>query len=71
MYYVYFLENKNCILSQLRKQIPAVNEELRIKGRKAKVISVTNFDDSHVNVHVELEKIVKKPLVDLSKKKKK
>ncbi|MGD6774851.1 MULTISPECIES: hypothetical protein [Bacillaceae] len=71
MYFVYFMENKNVVLSQYRKEFPNVDEELRIKGRKGKVLSVTHVDDHHINVHVALEKVVKKGFVDLSKKKKK
>ncbi len=71
MYFVYFMENKNVVLSQYRKELPNVDEELKIKGRKGTVLSVSHLDDRHINVHVALEKVVKKGFVDLSKKKKK
>jgi hypothetical protein len=71
MFVVYFLENKNLVLSQLRQKIPAIDENLTIKGRKAKVLSVTNVEGNHVHVQVALEKVVKKGFVDLTKKKKK
>ncbi|CAG9621607.1 hypothetical protein [Sutcliffiella rhizosphaerae] len=71
MYYIHFLEEKNVLLSQFRKQIPVVDEELKIKGRKAKVLNVVNLNETHINVYVSLEKVVKKQLIDLSKKKKK
>ncbi|TYS68284.1 hypothetical protein FZC76_11135 [Sutcliffiella horikoshii] len=71
MYFVYFMENKNVVLSQYRKELPNVDEELKIKGRKGKVLSVNHVDDRHIKVHVALEKVVKKGFVDLSKKKKK
>ncbi len=71
MYFVYFMENKNVVLSQYRKELPYVDEELRIKGRKGKVLSVIHVDDRQINVQVALEKVVKKGFVDLTKKKKK
>lgn len=39
MFAVSFLENKNVLLIQLLKRIPSVGEELKIKGRKAKVLN--------------------------------
>ncbi|MCM3617483.1 hypothetical protein M3936_07820 [Sutcliffiella horikoshii] len=71
MYFVYFMENKNVVLSQFRKELPNVDEEVRIKGRKGKVLSISHVDERHINIHVNLEKVVKKGFVDLSKKKKK
>lgn len=74
MYIVYFLENKNVLLSQLLKRVPAVGENLTIKGRKAKVSSVNSVDEKtiHVQVTLEVVKVNKhnKQLVDNSKKKK-
>jgi len=69
---VSFLENKNVLLIQLLKRIPSVGEELKIKGRKAKVLNVENVDDKKVHVQVALEAVVKKDmkLVDQSKRKK-
>ncbi|WML48371.1 hypothetical protein RCG23_24550 [Neobacillus sp. PS3-34] len=71
MFVVYFLENKNILLSQLRKSVPSVGEELKIKGRKGKVSSVTSIDDRNIHVQVVLETVNKNTLiVDNSKKKK-
>jgi hypothetical protein len=71
MFVVYFLENKNLLLSQFLRNVPALNEELKIKGRKGKVSSVNHIDEKIVHVQVILEE-VKKPnlIVDNSKKKK-
>jgi hypothetical protein len=71
MFVVYFFENKNLILSQLLKNIPSVGEDLRIKGRKGKVTSVSQIDQQSVHVQVQLEAVNKNKLViDNSKKKK-
>ncbi|WP_066367305.1 hypothetical protein [Neobacillus fumarioli] len=72
MFAVSFLENKNVLLLQLLIRIPSVGEELKIKGRKAKVLKVENVDDKKVHVQVALEAVAKKDmkLVDQSKRKK-
>lgn len=71
MFNVYFFENKNPLLSQLLKRVPAVGEALTIKGRKGKVSSVTNIDEKNIHVYVTLESVNKtKVIVDNSKKKK-
>jgi hypothetical protein len=72
MFVVYFLENKNVLLSQLLSSVPNVGDDLRIKGRKGKVTSVSKIDEQSVHVQVTLESITKAKLVlDNSKKKKK
>jgi len=71
MFVVYFFDNKNLLLSQLLKSVPAVGEDLTIKGRKGKVSSVNNIDEKNVHVQITLESVKKiTPLVDNSKKKK-
>jgi hypothetical protein len=73
MIVVHFLENKNILLSQLLKDVPSVGEDVEIKGRKGKVISVTNIDEKqiHVQLFFETIKVNKgKFVVDNSKKKK-
>ena len=71
MYAVHFIENNNVLLTQLLQRVPTEGEELKIKGRKAKVSSVKNVDELHVHVHVTLEVVkVSKFVVDNSKKKK-
>jgi hypothetical protein len=69
MYIVYFYENRNLLLHQLRQRVPAEGEEFKIKGRKAKVLSVQYPEGNKVQVQVSLEPIIKKAAVDLSKKK--
>jgi hypothetical protein len=72
MFDVYFFENKNLLLSQVRKLVPAEGEDIKIKGRKGKVLNVTSVDEKKIHVHVSLETISKssKLVVDNSKKKK-
>jgi hypothetical protein len=71
MFVVHFFENKNALLNQLLKRVPAVGEDLTIKGRKGKVTSVTEVDEKTVHVQVTLEAIKKASLVaDPGKKKK-
>jgi len=66
---VHFFENKTLLLSQLRQNVPATGEELKIKGKKAKVLLVTDIDNTNVHIQVAVEKIVKKNPVDDAKKK--
>ncbi|KOY80578.1 hypothetical protein I6G82_09075 [Lysinibacillus macroides] len=70
MFVTHFYENKTSILSQLLVKLPAVEEDIRIKGRKAKVLEVLQVDNNNFHVKVVFEKIPKKqPLKDLGKKK--
>ncbi|MGJ7922313.1 hypothetical protein [Neobacillus sp. LXY-4] len=71
MFAVHFFENKNLLLSQLLKRVPSEGEDLKIKGRKAKVSSVNSIDEKNVYVQVVLESLQKnKPILDNQKKKK-
>ncbi|MDR6999916.1 hypothetical protein [Neobacillus niacini] len=73
MFVVYFFENKNLLLTQLLQRVPSVGENLKIKGRKGKVSSVTNVDEQKFQVQIVLETVNKNKLaavVDNSKKKK-
>ncbi|EKN66137.1 hypothetical protein BABA_17042 [Neobacillus bataviensis LMG 21833] len=72
MFAVHFFEKKNLLLSQLLNRVPTEGEDLKIKGRKAKVTSVTNVDEKIVHVQVVVETVTKsKFVVDNAKKKKK
>lgn len=71
MFVVSFFENRQLILSQLTRSVPAVGENVTIKGRKGKVLSINSMDSNKIHVHITLEKINNKKLViDNSKKKK-
>jgi hypothetical protein len=70
MFVVHFFENRNALLTQLLKQAPSVGEDLKIKGRKAKVTAVNTIDEKNIHVHVTLESLKKnQPAVDPKKKK--
>ncbi|MEK5231813.1 hypothetical protein MHB42_08545 [Lysinibacillus sp. FSL K6-0232] len=70
MFVTHFYENKTAVLSQLLITLPAVEEAIRIKGRKAKVLEVLQVDDNNFHVKIVFEKIPKKqPLKELGKKK--
>jgi glycine cleavage system H lipoate-binding protein len=71
MFAVHFIEKNNVLLTQLLNRVPTEGEELKIKGRKAKVESVKNIDDLNIHVQVTIEVVNKNKLVvDNSKKKK-
>ncbi|WP_456270984.1 hypothetical protein [Bacillus sp. AK031] len=68
MYHVYFIEQRNILLNQLRDNLPYEGEVIKIKGRKAKVLSAQSFDGRNVHVQVSMEPIIKKQAVDPKKK---
>lgn len=71
MMVIHIFENRTEVLNQFVVRIPAVDEDIRIKGRKAKVVQVNQIDENKYHVHVIYEKIAKKqPLTkELGKKK--
>ena len=71
MFTVQFLDNKEIVLSQLLTKVPTVNEELKIKGRKGKIVNVVKVDHSKFHIHMIFEK-KKKPtvLIDVENKRK-
>ncbi|MDN3016408.1 hypothetical protein PH210_09360 [Paenibacillus sp. BSR1-1] len=60
MVVIHFLENKSIVLSQLRSTIPSVDEPIKIKGKKGKVVDIKKIDERVIHVYVEFEKIVVK-----------
>ena len=72
MFAVHFYENNTIVLTQALRTIPAVDDDLKIKGRKCKVKDVSYNDNNHVHVQLEFEKIVEKnkAALELGKKKK-
>jgi len=72
MFAVHFIENNNVLLTQLLNRVPAEGEEVKIKGRKAKVASIKNIDELNIHVQVTVEVVNKssKFVVDQTKKKK-
>lgn len=57
---VHYIENNSVVLSQLTNNIPSVDESIKIKGKKGKVVSVKAIDNNQVQVHVLFEKVVSK-----------
>lgn len=70
MVLVHFFENNSIVLTQLLKSYPTVDENIRIKGKKGKVISVKKMDETLVHVHVVFEKVIKKQPITKDVKKK-
>lgn len=60
MYSIHFYENNTYILNQALRNIPAVDENVRIKGRNGKVVNVLQMDENRYFVYVEFEVIVDK-----------
>ena len=70
MFAIHFYENNIAVLSQCLNQVPEVDTNIKIKGRKGKVVEVVQIDDTKYRVNVALEKINKAPLLIDDKKKK-
>lgn len=70
LFAIHYLENNTPVLSQCLERIPGLNEDLKIKGRKGKVINVVQVEESKYHVHVVLEKINKNQTVLKDDKKK-
>ncbi|MFF2176668.1 hypothetical protein ACFVT8_09455 [Lysinibacillus sp. NPDC058147] len=70
MFVTHFYENKTSVLSQLLVNLPTVEENIKIKGRKAKVVQIVQIDDNNYQVSIIFEKIPKKqPVKEIGKKK--
>ena len=70
LFAVHYLENNTPVLSQCLERIPEVDEDLKIKGRKGKVVNVVQIEENKYHVHVVLEKINKKQTLLIDDKKK-
>lgn len=68
MFVVHFYENNNNLLIQLLTQIPSVEQEIKIKGRKGKIISVKNVEENVVHANVFFEPIKKSKTKEVKKK---
>jgi len=70
MFVTHFYENKTSVLSQLLGNLPTVEENIKIKGRKAKVVQIVQIEDNNYQVSIIFEKVPKKqPLKEIGKKK--
>ncbi|MCD7035694.1 hypothetical protein LRR81_15725 [Metabacillus sp. GX 13764] len=71
MFAVHFFEERNTLLTQLLKSIPAAGDDVKVKGRKGKVLEVTPVDEKNFQVFVKFESAPKgKSAVEEAKKKK-
>ncbi|MER2060093.1 MAG: hypothetical protein ABTA16_14840 [Niallia sp.] len=66
---IHFFENSTNVLTQLRQEIPNVDQEIKIKGRKGKILTVTQLKKDVYQANVEFEKIVKKAALAVDPKK--
>lgn len=72
MYAIHFYENNNYVLNQVLRNIPAVNDQVTLKGRKGKVMKIEEIKENVYYVYVEFEKVVDKKnlaAAELAKKK--
>ncbi|MGE7693725.1 hypothetical protein ACQKNC_06335 [Lysinibacillus sp. NPDC094177] len=70
MFVTHFYENKTSVLSQLLVSLPTIEENIKIKGRKAKVVQILQIEDNSYHVSIIFEKVPKKqPLKEIGKKK--
>lgn len=60
MYAIHYYENKTDVLTVASRNVPSVDENVTIKGRKGKVINVLEIKENVYHVFVEFEKIVDK-----------
>lgn len=71
MFVIRFFENNSLVLVQLLKHVPSVDEIIKIKGRKGKVLSIKKIEENQVHVNVFFEQVSKnKPILEDTKKKK-
>lgn len=70
MYAVHFYERNTLFISKLLNEVPAVDSEIKLKGRKGKITSVTEVEENKYHVQIEFETIKKVPLVSAIDKKK-
>ncbi|MBD8067854.1 hypothetical protein [Bacillus sp. PS06] len=68
---VHFIDGRTVVLSQYLANIPAVDQAIKVKGRKGKVINVIEIDENQVQVYVELEAKNKNQVAAKDTKKKK
>lgn len=59
MYAIHFYENKTYIFNRASREIPAVDEQVVIKGRRGKVLNVLQIKENVYHVFIEFEKVKK------------
>lgn len=70
MFVVHYFENKTSVLCNFSLRVPEIDENIKIKGRKGKVVNVIQTADNKYHVQVALEKPVKKEQLRKDDKKK-
>lgn len=70
MVFIHFFENSQMVLTQLLKTSPSIDQNIKVKGRKGKVIKIDPIDDRVIHVHVQFEPVLKKSLPAADPKKK-
>lgn len=69
MVFIHFFESRTKVLTQLLKNIPTVDEGIKIKGRKGKVINVAQISENVIHVDVLYDPIIKKAVAGKDSKK--
>lgn len=57
---IQYFENNALFFSQLVNHVPEADQDIKIKGRKGKVIRVSEMNKDLIHVHVILEKKTQK-----------
>lgn len=70
MIVAHFLEGRTVVLSQLRDGLPHVGDQIKVKGRKGKVLNVLQTESNLAHIEVEFEKVVKQSVSTRELKKK-
>lgn len=70
MVFIHFFESGTNVLTQYVKTVPAVDDDIKIKGRKGKVVRVDQINDRVIHVYLLFDPVVKKSLLVDNKKKK-
>lgn len=68
MRFVYFKENNDILLCQVLERVPYVDDHIKLKGRKGKVLRVEEHENK-TDVFVQLEKKVKQQQLFVDKRK--
>ena len=70
MLVIHYFEKNTSVLCKLSERVPAIDENIKIKGRKGKVENVIEVEENKYHVQVALEKIInKEPVLKDDKKK--
>ena len=70
MFAVHFYEKGNLFISKLLNSVPTVGQEIKLKGRKGKVINVAEISPNKYHVQLEFEVVKKVNVVAAVDKKK-